>query len=476
MTQAKSFGEVNFGQAQLGDRRRTKRLVKLVDQMCLRPGGTLPQKFRSPADLQAFYRLMRKDDVTHEAILAAHREATLGHIESLAAPVLILHDTTELEYTTHKSLDELGPIGNGNRRGYITHNSLAVNPETRDVLGLCNQVLHRRARVAKSETRAQRNRRKSRESRLWIQGTETLPGSWQFIDVCDRGADTSEFLEHEVASGRRFVIRSSHDRCILLGHAVADESESGKLREYARSLSQAGSWTLQVTSKVEMRSPRRKGKKKRMVRKKRAANMAVAFAPVQITPKDGRSRPPLKVWLVRVWETDPPKGQERLDWMLLTNEPVRSFEDAYRVVGWYECRWIIEEYHKGMKTGCRVESPQFTSEDRLQPTIALLSVVTLTLLQLRQASRRPDAKTRKAATVISDSYVEVLSLWRHKKIRRDWTVHDFYYALARLGGHQNRKHDHPPGWQVIWEGWKELLPMVLGYDVAKSKYKKCGQT
>ena len=96
------------------------------------------------------------------------------------------------------------------------------------------------------------------------------------------------------------------------------------------------------------------------------------------------------------------------------------------MVGWYECRWIIEEYHKGMKTGCRVESPQFTSEDRLQPAIALLSVVTLTLLQLRQPSRRPDAKTRQATTVIGVSYVEVLSLWRHKKIKSDWTVHDLY--------------------------------------------------
>jgi len=307
MTQTKSFGEVNFGQAQLGDRRRTKRLVKLVDQMCLRPGGTLPQKFRSPADLRAFYRLMQKDDVTHEAILAAHRKATLGHLESLETPVLILHDTTELEYTTHRSLDDLGPIGNGQRRGYITHNSLAVDPQTRDVLGLCNQVLHRRARVAKSETRAQRNRRKSRESRLWIQGTEPLPDSWQFIDVCDRGADTSEFLQHEVASGRRFVIRSSFDRCLLLGHGTPDESQSDKLREYARSLPQAGSWTLQVTSKAEMRSPRRKGKKKLMVRKKREANMAVAFAAVQITPsKGGKGRQPLKVWLVRVWEIDRP--------------------------------------------------------------------------------------------------------------------------------------------------------------------------
>jgi hypothetical protein len=205
--------------------------------------------------------------------------------------------------------------------------------------------------------------------------------------------------------------------------------------------------------------------------------MAVAYAPVQIRQskcKGAKDRQPLTVWAIRVWEVDPPEGQERLEWILLTNEPVNNFTAAYRVVGWYECRWIIEEFHKGMKTGCRVENPQFTREERLQPTIALLSIVTLTLLQLRDASRRPDAKERKATEVISESYVEVLSMWRHKQVKLDWTVHDFYYALARLGGHQNRKHDHPPGWQVLWEGWKELFPMITGYNVAKSKYKKCG--
>lgn len=247
---------------------------------------------------------------------------------------------------------------------------------------------------------------------------------------------------------------------------------------YARTLPVAGTWSLEVTFKVEVKSPNRKTKKQTVQRQARTANMAVAFAPVRIQPSKKKTgiygKQPLAVWVVRVWELDPPKGQERLEWVLLTNEPVRSFEDAYRVVGWYECRWIIEEYHKGLKSGCRIESPQFTCEDRLQPAIAVLSIVTLTLLQLRDASRRSDATTRLAKTVISPLHVEVLSLWRHKKVKPDWTVHDFYYALARLGGHQNRKHDHPPGWQVIWEGWKELLPMVTGNDVAKTRYNKCG--
>lgn len=477
MTTTQSFGEMNFSHAELGDARRTRRLVALVDQMCQRPGGTLPQKLRSPADLQAFYRLMRADDVTHKAVLSAHRQAVRQRIAQQTTPVLVIHDSTELDFTTHKSLD-LGPIGSGSRCGYIAHHSLAVDPATREVIGLCNQVLHRRAEVSPEETKAERRRRESRESRLWLKGCDPLPDNWQLVDVCDRGADTFEFLTHELRSGRRFVIRSSYDRCIRAGHDEPKNTPKRTLHAYARSLPAAGTWTLEVTSKVEEKSPKHQGKKKTVRRKARTANLSVAFAPVRILPPTKKTgdygNKPLAVWVIRVWEVNPPSGQERLEWILITNELVYSFEDAYRVVGWYECRWIIEEYHKGLKTGCRIESPQFTSEERLQPAIAVLSVVTLTLLQLRDASRRPDATTRRATTVISPLYVEVLSLWRHKKVKLDWTVHDFYYALARLGGHQNRKHDHRPGWQVIWEGWKELLPMVTGYDVAKTRYNKCG--
>ena len=439
-----------------------------------RPGGSLPQKLRHPADLQAFYRLMSCDQVTHDTILASHRDATIEKCRQIDGAVLVIHDTTELDYTRRESLDRLGPIGCGTRRGYITHNSLAVRADTGEPIGLVNQILHRRAKVSEKETRAQRRKRASCESLLWSKGVAALPSDEQFVDVCDRGADNFEFLQHEVDSGRRFVIRSSYNRRIFIGH---DSIDQARLHDHLKSLDAIGTWELQVTSKQELRRGRGKQKKRRIKRHQRWAKMAVTSTPVQIRPskcKGAHLLDPLPVWAVRVWEVDPPAGQERLDWVLLTNEPVESFEDAYRVVSWYEKRWIIEEFHKGMKSGCKIEGLQFTHEDRLQPSIAILSVLTLTLLQLRNASRRKDAKTRKATEVIGENYVEVLSQWRHKRAKSDWTVHEFYMALARLGGHLNRKHDHPPGWQVLWEGWKELLPMVIGYDVAKAKYKKCG--
>ena len=100
--------------------------------------------------------------------------------------------------------------------------------------------------------------------------------------------------------------------------------------------------------------------------------------------------------------------------------------------------------------------------------IALLSVVAVTLLNLREASRRPDAKERPATSLVDARYVRVLSAWRYKKIRLELSIHDFFYALARLGGHQNRKSDHRPGWLVLWRGWMALQHMVDGAEALKS--------
>ena len=478
-----SFGETHFGHAELGDARRTKRLVQSANILARHPGGTLPDKFKSPKDLKAFYRLCNSEHVTHEAVLHAHRDVTLDRIAAMKRPVLVLHDSTEFDYTSHYSLEGLGQIGNGNRKGYITHNSLAVDSKNKEAIGLCNQLLHHRVKAPKNETYAQRRKRLTRESRIWVQATEALPADWNMVDVCDQGADTFEFLAHESQSGRRFVIRSAYNRGIIVGH----ESEGGEedyLRDYAKTLPVLGEWKLQVTSKEEFKSPqkkrnKKKGKKRKVKRIAREARMAVSSAPVQIKPP-GKKRGdyetrPLAMWIVRVWETSPPEGQERLEWFLLTNEPADTFEAAYRVVEWYESRWVVEEYHKCLKTGCAIESPQFTTQASLQPAIALISVTALTLLNLRDASRKPEAKTRPAKDLISSDYIAVLSAWRHGTIKEDWSVYDFCYALARLGGHQNRKSDHPPGWIVLWRGWQELQAMMRGAD-AINELTKCGQT
>ena len=458
------LGQAIFGHAQLGDRRRTARLVETFNRMQRHPGGTLPDKLSSPADLRAFYRLCDADDVTHEAVLAAARQYTLARIAAAPGPVLILHDATELDYSSLTSLaGDLGQIGIGSNRGYICHNVLAVAADTDDVLGLADQILHHRDDVPEHETLAEHRARKTRESLLWLHGTRHLPADAKLIDVADQGSDTFEFLEREYHSGRRFVVRAYKVRKVYAGHQPVGPRQY--LKDYARSLPELGRFTMDVQAQ-----PGRKGRKE--------AEFVVRGGPLLVCPPHAKygdhGNDALPLYVVQITEVQPPAGEEAVDWTLLTNEVVRTFADAWRVGGWYERRWIVEEYHKAQKTGCQIEDMQFTTTARLEPAIALLSVVALTLLNLRDASRRTDAKTRRVTTILSPVYAEVLSLWRYREIRVDLTVHDFFYALARLGGHQNRKHDHRPGWLVLWRGWTKLQAMADGYAAATRE--KSGRT
>jgi len=459
-----SLGQAIFGDAQLGDRRRTARLVETFELMRRHPGGTLPDKLSTPADLRAFYRLCDAEEVTHGVILAAARQSTLARIAESPGLVLIVHDATELDYTTITSLaDELGQIGKGLARGYICQNVLAIAADTGEVLGLVDQILHRRDKTPKHETLAEHRERASRESLLWLRGTEYLPADAKLVDVCDQGSDTFEFLEHEFRSGRRFVVRAHKVRKVHGSHEPIGPQRY--LKEYAHSLPELGRFTMDV-----------QGQRGRKARK--GAEFVVGGGPLLIHPphaKRGRhGKDPLPLFVVQITEVAPPQGEKAVAWTLLTKETVCTFEDAWRVTGWYERRWIVEEYHKAQKTGCQIEDMQFTTAARLEPAIALLSVVATTLLDLRDASRRPDAKTRPATAILASDYVEVLSLWRYRKTREDWSVHDFFYALARLGGHQNRKSDHRPGWLVLWRGWTKLQAMVDGYTAAMQR--KCGKT
>lgn len=459
-----ALGQAIFGDAQLGDRRRTARLVKTFDLMQRHPGGTLPDKLTSPADLRAFYRLCDADDVTHEAIIAAARQHTLMRIAESPGPVLLLHDATELDYGSLTTLaDDLGQIGNGNHLGYICQNVLAVAADTGDVLGLVDQLLHCRDEVPKNETLAEHRERETRESLLWLRGTEHLPADQKLIDVSDQGSDTFEFLEHQAHSGRRFVVRAYKVRKVYPGHRVV--GKRFYLKDYAHRLPEMGRFTMDVQAQ-----PGRKVRKE--------AEFTVAGGPVLVCPPHAKygnhGNTPLPLYLVQITEIAPPPGEKAIAWTLLTNEPVLGLEDAWRVGSWYELRWIVEEYHKAQKTGCQIEDMQFTTTARLQPAIALLSVVALTLLNLRDASRRKDATTRRATTILAPDYVKVLSVWRYRKLREDLTVHEFFYALARLGGHQNRKSDRRPGWLVLWRGWTKLQAMLDGYDAAQRI--KCGKT
>lgn len=271
-TTASRFGAEHFGGAQLGDVRLQRRLVALATQMAKHPGGTLPDKVKNPADLKALYRLMDSDTVTHEGVLRPHVGRILDRVRAHEGGVLVLHDTTELDYSGLKSLkEELGQIGNGGGRGYKCHNSLAVTAESREVLGLTHQILFCRPRVPKGEKKSARRQRTTRESRLWKQGSEVLPAAPEgrlWVDVADRGADTTEFLDFEEAQGKKYLVRSQHNRWVLQGHD--GETERVKIHDWLRARPEAGRRTVDVPARGSQLA--------------RTATVGVAWASVRVLP------------------------------------------------------------------------------------------------------------------------------------------------------------------------------------------------
>jgi len=460
-----TFGMRNFGRVNLGDRRRTKRLVTTVDRMCGHPGGTLPDKLNRPADLRAFYRLMNVPQVTHPVLLGSHAAYTRDRIAALpSGVVLLLHDATELDYSTLTSVrPHLGQIGPGTRRGYICHNSLAVRADSGAVLGLTSQILHHRADVPESETVKQKRERDSRESRLWVQGAAAsgpAPAGVRCVDVSDTLSDTFEYMAYEVSHGRHFVLRAREDRRLQTARADADY-----LFAAVRALPSQGKRTLRVLA-----SPGRTA---------RTTTVQVAFTPLLLAIPGKHhgeyAKTPLALWAVRVWEPNTPADEEPLEWILLTNMPVEQEDDAQQRVDWYEHRPIIEELHKSMKTGCGIESMQFDKIERLEPAIAVLSVVATTLLGLRDAARAADGDQRLAREVLDADYIAVLVNHYGNRLGPVPTIRQFYMHVARLGGHQNRKVDGFPGWITLWRGWTRLQAMVDGYHAARQKSKaKCG--
>ena len=449
-----------FGTVDLGHQGRNRCFKRVAQQISRHPGGTLPDKLSNPADYAAMDRLMNRAETTHASVLQPHYQRTRAKMEAHAGVVLILHDTTVLDYSGRKTL-ALSALGNGHGQGYLCHNSLAVDPDNRDVFGLVSQILHQRVAVGKKEGVKKKRQRKSRESRLWSNAVEACPqapAGKRWVDVCDRGADLFEFLATEQRLGRPCVVRSTHNRSIRVGH---DGKGAKKLlHDWLRKLPAVGEvHAKEIYDKAQG--------------KERTAKLRVSYGAVEIQPphvkKGEYEKIPIQVWAVRVWEEAAPPGAEALEWLLVCLDPVTSAASAWEKSVWYSCRWIEEEYHKAQKTGCRVEDLQFRTEQALQPMIALLSVTAVMLLNLRQAARRPDAKERKATQVVAPIYEEVLRGWRYKTPHDAMSVYEFYLAVARLGGHMNRKADGFPGWLTLWRGWQKLEIMVAGVEIDRQR-------
>jgi hypothetical protein len=288
----------------------------------------------------------------------------------------------------------------------------------------------------------------------------------KWLHVCDRGADDYEVFCHAHLNHCGWVIRACRLNRIILTPAGTPIT----LEEHLDAQPVQGIQTLEVPATSK--------------RPARTAQLELRFAVLSLpTPqvtnawiREHAPAEPLAMWVVELIEINPPADAEPVRWVLLTSERVETAEQARQVIHYYSQRWAIEEYHKALKTGCRVEERYYETSERLERITGLLAIVAVQLLRLRGLAE--DEPDRAASEVVPAEWVKTIAQVRQRSGPRarqldaaTMTIAEFVKHLAGLGGHLGRKCDGRPGWQTLWYGLEKLLLILRGTRINQTK---CG--
>jgi hypothetical protein len=461
----------HFAGVRLRDRRRTQRVVRLAQALASRPGASIPALFDDSYEIKAAYTLLSRSEATPEHLQAAHRDQVRHSLIEPGGTFLLIEDSTQLSWSGNGPVVGLGPIGDSasGLQGFLLHNTLAVrwpapapaepagHRSPLEIIGLADQQYHVRRPAPRHEPKGSGHARSKRwrESLLWSQTTERLgpaPAAVRWVRVCDREADIYEFLAGLSTAGHGFVVRAAQDR------ALVDEQgrPAGALFETLRQARPfVGSLALALRS--------------RPGRKERIAQLKLAACPVRLRAPQRAGRAPgvdepIACTALRIFETHPPAGEEALEWIVLTDQAVSDWETARQTALQYSARWLIEDFHKALKTGLGAERLQLETASRLFAAIAIMSVVALRLIDLRERVRlTPQAPAKDSG--LSELELKILAARLKRRLQ---TVQEVALALGRLGGHMNRRRDGPPGWITLWRGMNQLHWLIQGFLLSNS--------
>lgn len=437
-----------WANANLGDRRRNHRAMQLANSLLQAPTVSLPRATLTWKDLKAAYRLLNEEDVTHQALQVSHWAQVFESAKNQSGPVLFIQDGSVLDYSNRDGTSGLGPIGNHEGEGINLHSCLAISLGSKApaILGLAYQKTWVRPEKSKrgTESRSQRRKRPT-ESDVWSNWIPTIDpkekeyGPWVFVG--DRGNDIFKFIDICRQKGWDCLYRACQNRVVCV------RGEKRSMMPWIRSLDSA------AVKEHILRS--RDGKPARTIQLK------ISWGEIEIQPPaiDKKIRQPVLAWCVRCWNEE-----ENLEWILITTSPVLDSGSAIEKAGWYSCRWIIEEYHKCLKTGCSIEKRRLQSVEGLMGLTGILGIIATKLLELRSISR--EAEEIPADKIIPEIFVRILKA--KLSLKEDpLTVKAFWKQVARLGGFIGRRSDGDPGWQTLWGGWVRLLDMAWALE-------KCG--
>ena len=475
-----SWAAEEFEGISLGDKRLDTRLIKLCDRFSDAPESPINQACADWAETKAAYRFFQNESVEVGDIIAAHRRKTVGRAENHDT-ILALQDTSYFVYTNHPKTEGLGKMSMKKGKnvpkiyshGLVMHTCLAVTTEGLP-LGLLDQKIFARELRSEKERRATPGRRlqdvlpvEEKESYRWLEALTTTTAAvtkTQVVTVCDREADLYDFFKLSDQLGACVLVRASQNRTVNRRSRYA-EKDVAKLWDYMHQQPTSGSYEIEI--------PKRTKTKHCKVRMARTAVVSVKFGSFSMNPP--RNNPKhraeklsdIEMYAVHILEAHPPEGEEPVEWMLLTNSPIATFDEACEKVRWYSLRWRIEMYFKVLKSGFRVEACRLGNAERLARYLTVMSIVAWRLFMITLIARTDP--TTSCTKFIAQHEWKVLYLRTNRNTdlpATPPTVGEVVIWIARLGGYLDRKSDGPPGTITLWRGWKRLTDLTKGWNLA----------
>ena len=446
-----------FGGAVLGDKRLTDRLVRSAALLAQHPGESMSGVLgsRRNASVDGYYRLLEKPEdsaVTVKSMLRPHRKRTIRRMRGQRT-VLCIQDGSDLRYARRPGCTGLEVIGRNQTtsktKGLHLHLTLAVTAQ-----GLPLGVL--RCGFGTPPKQA------GGKSRRWIDGYRDIgrAAAWltrrtRLISVMDREADFFDlFREWQRDPRVEILVRAKHNRKL-------DDKQGRKLFEVLAGGEADGHVEVQIEGLTER--PKASRKKARPARRKRLASCELRYRRLSLPATRKRGKP-VSLCGVHLVEIDPPEGEQPVQWSLLTSLDVSSAEEAGEVVEHYLQRWRIEDYFRVLKSGCGAQRLRFRTAVRLQRAIAIQSVIAWRLMVLTLLGR--EVPKLEAELLFTAAELDFLHDYaREHGLAAPDSLGAAMRMVAHFGGHRGRKHDPPPGHQIIWRGYNKLTIATVGHLV-----------
>ncbi len=465
--------EQEFGTIELGDKRLRDRLITIVGDRIKQPSASYLQGCGGDRGAaKAYYNFIDhgSEEVSPEAMLATHRERSIERMMSQKV-VLVVQDTSDLRFKSRPQTTGLGDIGTNQTgakaKGLKLHTSLALSEEGLP-LGVLRSTAYAEQYKDEKEKESSDRPIEEKKSFRWIVGhrdcvtiAKQMPDT-HIISVMDREADFFELFAEAAPTRHRvgLLVRAKYDRRL--------DGSMDRLFETLRESKNTATIEVEIPRQRSHQANRGKGQREALA--KRSARLTVSFEDVSIPPtgKDADSKEPVALCGVYAWEKDPPPNAAPIQWRLLTTEKVTTLAEATRMLELYARRWRIEDWHRILKSGCKVQEHQNHTAERLKRAIAIDAVLAWRIqLMILLGREVPDLP---ADLFFDQGELTVLAALHqertNEKRAEPFSLGEAVTRVAQIGGYLARRSDPPPGAEVLWKGLLRLSGMVVGYRLA----------